>query len=113
MSHGIRSHRLDAARHEIVLAGRIHAGAVPDLRAALDDAASRARVVILDASDLESIDAIALQAVVELVKGVRPRGGEVVMFGVCPTVRRLLELTAVDGLVAVLESRDAALGVVA
>jgi anti-anti-sigma factor len=109
MSHDIRSRHKDGARHEIVLAGRLHADAEPALRAALDEAASQARVVILDVSGLESIDATALQAVVDLVKRVRPRGGEVVLFGVRPTVMRLLELTSVDRLVAVLATREDAL----
>jgi stage II sporulation protein AA (anti-sigma F factor antagonist) len=113
MGPGIQSRPIDDSRHELVLRGRLHANAVEDLRTALDDAASRARVLVLDASDLESVDAIALQAIVDVVKRLRPCGGAVVMFGVRPTVQRLLELTTVDRLVTVRDSRDDALGVAA
>lgn len=113
MSHTIQSRQVDATRHEIVLVGRLHAGAVADLRTSLDQAVSRANVVVLDATALESVDAIALQAVVDAVKRLRPRGGSILLFGVRPSVRRLLELTAVDRLVTVRTSRDDALGAAA
>jgi anti-anti-sigma factor len=109
MGHDIRAGGWDAVRSEVVLAGRLHADAAPTLRAALDEAVSRARVVVLDASDMESIDASALQTIVDVVKRVRPQGGKVVLFGVRPTVARLLELTSVDRLVAVRATREEAL----
>jgi anti-anti-sigma factor len=109
MGPGIRSRPLDAIGQEIVLAGRLHAGSVAELRRILDDASSRGGLLLLDATALESVDAIALRVVVDAVKRLRPSGGTVTMFGVRPTVRRMLQLTAVDRLVTVRDSREEAL----
>jgi anti-anti-sigma factor len=111
VSAGIQSRPVDATRHEVVLSGRLHAGASDQLRTVLDAAATRATVLLVDSTSLESIDAIALQAVVDVVKRLRPRGGTVVMFGVRPSIRRLLAITTVDRLVRVRESRDDAMSV--
>jgi anti-anti-sigma factor len=113
MSHGIRFGQVDSSRCEIALAGRLHGDAAHELRAMLDEATSRARVVLLDASDLDSIDAMALQAVVDAVKALRRRGGVVVFFGARPPVLQLLELTGVDRLVSMQATRADALRAVA
>jgi anti-anti-sigma factor len=113
MGHAIESRPVDGTRHEVLLAGRLHAAAAGALRAALEGAVARARVVLVDATGLESVDAIALQALVAAASRLRAAGGTLVVFGVRPTVGRVLELTGVDRLVTVRPSREDALAAAA
>jgi anti-anti-sigma factor len=100
----------DGSRHEIAVAGRLYAAAAPELRRALEPAAERARTILVDATQLEAVDAVALQAFVEALKRLRPRGGTMVFFGLTPPNRRLFEITGLDRVVTIVASRDEALG---
>lgn len=93
--------------------GRVYASAAEELRALLGAAAANARWILVDASDLESIDAIAMQGVVETVKRLRTRDGGVAFYGVSAGVRRFFELIGLDRLVSVSPSREDALRIAA
>ena len=109
MSVQIQSRPLDASRCEIVLDGRLHADRAGELRDVVDEALGSARSILFDARGLESIDAVALAAVVDGVKRLRQRDGRVVFFGLRPVVRRLFDLMGLSGILAIREERDDAL----
>ncbi len=107
------SRPIDGGRHEVVLGGRLYAASAADLRATLDDAASRARVVLVDATALEAADGNALGELLGAVRRIRARGGVLVAFGLQPLVRELLEATGIARLLSVVGTRDEALREVA
>jgi anti-anti-sigma factor len=109
MDYGLRARAIDGTHHELLLRGRIYAGASQDLRKLFDDASAHARWIVVDASELEAIDAVALLGVVEAVRRLRGRGGGVGFFGLGADVRRFFELTGIDRVVAVYGSREEAL----
>ena len=92
-----------------MLTGRVYASAAPELRDALQEARLDGRAVVVDATGLEAIDAVALHAFVDLVRDLRPRGGHVVFFGLNATARRVFELTAFDRIASVHATREEAL----
>ncbi len=56
--------------------------------------AEKGRVAI-DLSKVEFMDSSGLGALVSLLKTVRP-GGELILFGMCPSVQEILRLTHLD-----------------
>ena len=114
MTYAVQSSALDAGRYELRLTGRVYGSAATELRATLDAAVTaRAQTIVVDATDLDTIDAMAVHVFVDVLKILRPRGGNIVFFGLRPTPRRLFDITGFDRVVAVVESRDDALRAVA
>ncbi|HVK30214.1 MAG TPA: STAS domain-containing protein [Nocardioides sp.] len=82
----------------LVLAGDLDVRSTSEIRAALDE---HIRVhgsytdgrVLVDLSDVTSIDETALKVLAAASRRARRRGGAVVLRGSCPAVRRMLHLT--------------------
>ena len=106
--HVLRSRPIDGTADEIALGGRLYAAGAAELRAALAHAADRARIVV-DATALEAVDAIAVQAFVDTVRRLRPHGGALVFFGVRRSVADLFDLVGLARVVSIVASREDAL----
>ena len=97
---------------ELALAGRVYA----DVAAALEDAlqtarAAGVRTLLVDATRLEQIDALALRMFVDLLKHLRPRSGRLVFYGLSPLLVRTFALVGLDRVVEIVATRDDALRV--
>lgn len=82
----------------LVLAGDLDVRSTSEVRAALNEhlrvhGSSTAGRVVLDITEVHSVDATALRVLAVASRGARRRGGRVVLRGACPAVRRMLHLT--------------------
>jgi anti-anti-sigma factor len=91
---------------EITLAGRLYASAAPELETAVARASPTAPL-LLDATDLEAIDAVALRVLLRAARA-RAAGGRIVVRGARPGVRRFLELVGFDRIVELAPSPNGA-----
>ena len=94
---------------EITLAGRLYASAAPELETAVAGAPPTAPLV-LDATDLEAIDAVALRVLLRAARARMPAGGRIVIRGARPGVRRFLELVGFDRIVEIAPSANGTAG---
>jgi anti-anti-sigma factor len=113
MQYRLESRAIDGCRHELVMHGRVYSSASQELRRLLDEAASRARWIIVDTSGLDSIDAVALHSFVDVLRRLRRQGGGLAFVGLRPDVLRFFEVTGLDRVVSLYASRDEALHLVA
>jgi anti-sigma B factor antagonist len=81
-----------------------------ELRAAIMDAIDGgATSLVIDLSDTTFIDSMTLGVLLGAVKRLRPVGGRVSVVCTDPNIRRIFEITLLDRVFALHESRDAAL----
>jgi len=115
MTYSLQTRPAEGNAHyrEIALGGRVYADAAPELRAALEQAVAGADTILVDASALEQIDAVALRTFVDVLKHLRPRNGRLLFFGLHPTIRRTFELTHLDEVVSIAADRNEALRAIA
>jgi anti-sigma B factor antagonist len=98
----------------IELAGELDLGAAPALDTHIRTAlAERPRGVVLDMTEVGFVDSSALRVLLRARQGLADDGVELVLAGVAPQVRRLLELTKTDGLLPMAPTVADALGRVA
>ena len=110
MNFSLSSERLDAGGDYVVsLGGEVDLYTAPELKQELHrlvgDGATR---LVIDMSDTTFVDATTLGVLLSVVKRVRPEGGTVVL--VCPdrNVRRIFEITLLDRVFAIVDTRDEA-----
>ncbi|MBW3539262.1 MAG: STAS domain-containing protein [Planctomycetes bacterium] len=70
-------------------------------------------MVVFDLSDVSYFGSLFLQLLLRCHTKVKTRGGELVLCGVSPLARELLQVTALDTLWAIYDTRDEALEAVA
>jgi anti-sigma B factor antagonist len=89
----------------VALAGELDLAAAPQVSDSIDALADPTRPLVVDLSGLEFIDSTGIHALVHPT----PQQGAVVL--VCPpgNIRRVLEMTRIDRVLALYESLDAAL----
>ena len=108
MDFQITVEQLDAACI-VSLSGEVDLYAAPEFkRELLQVIDAGAALVIVDLSDVTFIDSTTLGVLLSVVKRVRPEGGAVVV--VCPdrNVRRIFEITLLDRVFAIVDTRDEA-----
>ena len=110
MNFSLSSERLDAGGDYVVsLGGEVDLYTAPELKQELHrlvgDGATR---LVIDMSDTTFVDSTTLGVLLSVVKRVRPEGGTVVL--VCPdrNVRRIFEITLLDRVFAIVDTRDEA-----
>ena len=67
------------------------------------------RTLVVDATALVQIDALALRALLDALRVLRARGGGMVVFGLNPQITRTFELVGLDRVVTLVTTRDDAL----
>ena len=89
MSSGFSPKPLDGVLggYLLPLSGRVYADRAAALREAIEQVGPTALVV--DASELEQIDSSGLGVFIDLLKGMRERGGKIAWFGLNPDVVRV------------------------
>lgn len=93
----------------ITLEGELDGGEVASLSDALDGVDPGMRVVV-DGSGLTFVDSMGLRLLVEWHLAVTSRGGSLVVQSPSPSLRRLIDATNLNDLLALSEERDASSG---
>ncbi len=111
VNFNLSSKRLDSgADYVVVLGGEVDLYTAPDLKQELHRLVGEgATRIIVDMSETTFIDSTTLGVLLSVVKRVRPEGGAVVL--VCPdrNVKRIFEITLLDRVFAIVDTRDEAL----
>lgn len=111
VNFNLSSERLDAGADCIVsLGGEVDLYTAPELKQELHRLVGEgATRLIVDMSATTFIDSTTLGVLLSVLKRVRPEGGAVVL--VCPdrNVKRIFEITLLDRVFAIVDTRDEAL----
>lgn len=100
----------DGADFVVALGGEVDLYTAPELKQSLQQIVSQgATKLVIDMSETTFIDSTTLGVLLGVVKRVRPEGGAVVL--VCPdrNVRRIFEITLLDRVFEIVDTRDEAL----
>ncbi len=84
----------------VTAAGELDFAAAPAFRAALAEAVSGTRPVMVDLSRVTFLDACALRVLVEAAMSARDKGDNIVLVDPAPVTVRLLEITGLLGIFA-------------
>jgi len=100
----------DGADCLVSLGGEVDLYTAPELKQELHRLVGKgAKRIVIDMSETTFIDSTTLGVLLSVVKRVRPEGGSVVL--VCPdrNVKRIFEITLLDRVFAIVDSRDEAI----
>jgi anti-sigma B factor antagonist len=101
---------LAGERHVVVAEGAIDMSTAPLLASALDEPIEQGKThVVLDMSGVTFVDSMAVHVVMGAARELRQRFGRLVLVSGQPNVRRIVELTGLDVIAPLYESREAAL----
>jgi anti-anti-sigma factor len=101
---------LAGATHVVVAEGPMDITTAPLLAAALDRPIYSGKThVVLDMSAVPFVDSMGVHVLVGAARELRQRLGKLVLVSADPGVRRLVELTRLDLLAPMFDSREAAL----
>jgi anti-sigma B factor antagonist len=102
--------RLEGQRHVVVAEGAMDMRTAPLLAAALDEPIEDGKThIVLDMSGVRFVDSMAVHVLMGAARELRQRFGKLVLVTCDPNVRRVFELTRLDLLAPLYESREAAL----
>ena len=110
MNFTLSSEKLgEGADYVVYLGGEVDLYTAPELKQELHRlVAEGATRLVIDMSETTFIDSTTLGVLLSVVKRVRPEGGAVVV--VCPdrNVRQIFEITLLDRVFAIVDTRDEA-----
>ena len=89
----------------LIATGEVDAFAAPDLTSAFDELAESTRVLV-DLGSVSFLDSTALGLVVHAVREIGERGGDTRVVLPASSARRIFEITRLDRLLPVVETRD-------
>jgi anti-sigma B factor antagonist len=94
----------------VTVFGQADLHTAPELRAAINDAIeSGAQALVIDLSEATFIDSMTLGVLLGALKQLRPTGGSVSVVCSDAHIRRIFEITLLDRVFALHETRDGAL----
>ena len=101
---------LSGERHVVVAEGTIDMRTAPLLAQALDEPIELGKThVVLDLSGVTLLDSMAIHVVMGAARELRQRFGRLVLVSRDPNVRRIIELTRLEEVAPLYDSREAAL----
>jgi anti-sigma B factor antagonist len=110
----LSDHEVDSETHLIELGGEIDLYTAPELEERLGAIFEEGkRRVVLDLSEVTFIDASGLRVIVSALQRLRGVGGALALVCVNENVVQAFEITALDKLLPIYETRDEALAAVA
>lgn len=96
--------------HVIAVAGEVDIFTAPELKRAIGAAIEAgSRELIVDLTDTRFLDSTALGVLIGAVKRLRPIEGRLVIVNVEPSTAKTFEITGLDQIFVIVESRDDAL----
>ena len=110
MNFNLSSEKLESGADYVVsLGGEVDLYTAPELKQELHRLVGEgATRIVIDMSETTFIDSTTLGVLLSVVKRVRPEGGSVVL--VCPdrNVKRIFEITLLDRVFAIVDTREEA-----
>ena len=100
----------DGADYVVALGGEVDLYTAPELKQSLQRLVNQgATKLVIDMTETTFIDSTTLGVLLSIVKRVRPEGGSVVL--VCPdrNVKRIFEITLLDRVFGIVDTRNEAL----
>jgi anti-sigma B factor antagonist len=115
MNFGVTIEKADSGAFVVSPAGELDAYTSPDLRAELHQLIDTggARRLVVDLTAVTFLDSSALGVLVGALRRLRERQGELHIVQPRPTVRRIFEITALDGIFELHATREQALAAAA
>ncbi len=100
--------------HVIAVAGEVDIFTAPELKRAIGAAIDGgAREIAVDLTETRFLDSTALGVLIGAVKRLRPMEGRMVIVNVEPSTAKTFEITGLDQIFVIVETRDAALELLA
>jgi anti-sigma B factor antagonist len=110
VNFSIRSEEIDGDRAVIALTGEVDLYTAPEFKTELVRVIEQgATSVVVDLTDTTFIDSTTLGVLVSGLKRVRPKDGHVVLVVTNRNIRKIFEITGLDRVFAIHETRAAAL----
>jgi anti-sigma B factor antagonist len=101
---------LDGGAGVVAVRGEIHVSTAPQLSTLLADVLTRGVTsLILDLTEVEFIDSTGLSVLLNVLRRLTQRGGQLVIVCTNPTVLRLFEITRLETTFDIVPTRDDAL----
>jgi anti-sigma B factor antagonist len=101
---------LDPTTHVIGIRGEIDLFTAPELKTALTEAVNGGKTrVVVDLTETSFLDSTALGVLIGAVKRLRVSEGRLTIVNVDPTIAKTFEITGLDQIFTIRDSRDLAL----
>jgi anti-anti-sigma factor len=92
----------------VTLQGELRMASVPTPRRQLLQLARKGpRILVVDLAEVPTIDTAGIAVLVEVLRALHARGGKLRLTGLVDQVRRMVELTSLDQVLEVYDSRQA------
>jgi anti-sigma B factor antagonist len=102
-------HRKIGPVDSVAIAGRLTAAEAPAIRQEILDVLARGDSrLVLDLSELAFCDSSGLSVLISALKAARGNGGNVVLAGLTPTIRALIELTRLQQVFEIFDDAEVA-----
>ena len=102
---------LGEARHVVAVRGEIDLFTAPELKQVLAESIEAGRIrIIVDLTDTTFLDSTALGVLIGAVKRLRSRDGSLVIVNTDANIAKTFEITGLDQIFTILDTRDAAVG---
>ncbi len=109
-SFGLDESEVDDRTSVITVSGDVHVSTAPEFSRLLTDAIGRGRVhLVLDLTQVDFIDSTGLSVLLNALRRVTRRGGQLMLVCSNPTVLRLFEITRLDTTFDIEATREDAL----
>ncbi len=106
---GLTSEAADGDRHVVAVRGEIDLFTAPELKQTLQEAIEGgATRVVVDLSETTFLDSTALGVLIGAVKRLRSRDGSLVIVNTDANIAKTFEITGLDQIFTILDTRDAA-----
>jgi anti-sigma B factor antagonist len=106
----LEEERVDGGRAVVTLGGEVDLHTAPELRerlgAAIDDGC---REIVVDLTQVTFVDSMTLGVLLGALKRLRQQSGELKIVVSDPSLRRIFEITLLDNVFQLFDSRDRAL----
>jgi anti-sigma B factor antagonist len=114
MNFDVKTEELGGGRYVISLAGEVDLYTAPEFKQQLLDVIDQGgRDVVVDLSSTTFIDSTTLGVLVGGVKRLRPAGGSLTLVCTDPNICKIFEITGLDRVFSIHDSRDEALSTLA
>ena len=98
-----------AGHHVIAARGEIDLFTAPELKQVIADSIENGRVrIVIDLTETTFVDSTALGVLIGAVKRLRARDGALALVNVDDNIAKTFEITGLDQIFTILETRDAA-----
>ena len=114
MNFDVKTDKVDDSTYVISLAGEVDLYTAPEFKQQLLDVISEGgKDVVVDFSDTTFIDSTTLGVLVGGVKRLRPNGGQLSLVCSDRNITKIFEITGLNKVFPIYESRDEAVGSIA